>query len=217
MRPQRPPSPPAWARASAPRPPAAPARCSATPPGGSTPLRAASLQKIRPSRRSSRLAIGPDTFRRGVGSLASLRESGDAVNIETILRESKVIAVLGAHRDATRHAFKVPQYLYERGYRIIPVNPMQAGERLWGEVVRARLDEIEEPVDVVDVFRRSEAVAEHLDEIRAMKTTPKVVWLQLGVRNEAVASALSAEGITVIQDRCMLAEHRDLNIEEHRP
>lgn len=135
------------------------------------------------------------------------------MNIETILRESKVVAVLGAHRDESRHAFKVPQYLYERGYRIIPVNPRQAGETLWGEVVRARLDDIEEAVDVVDVFRRSEAVAGHLDEIRAMKAQPKVVWLQLGVRNDEVAKSLSADGITVVQDRCMLAEHRDLETE----
>ena len=128
--------------------------------------------------------------------------------IPRILRDSHVVAVLGAHSDPARPAFYVPDYLHERGYRVIPVNPSLVGQTLWGEPVRASLDDITEPVDVVDVFRRSALVAGHLPELRRLK--PKVVWMQTGVRDDAVAEALQAEGIEVVQDRCMLAEHRRL-------
>ncbi len=129
--------------------------------------------------------------------------------IERILRESQKIAVLGAHRDKSRHAYRVPQYFHEQGYHIFPINPRQLGEVLWGEPVRARLDELKIPIDVVDIFRQAAALPAHLSEILAMKPLPKVVWMQLGVRNEEVARALEERGIEVIQDRCMLAEHRE--------
>ncbi|WP_457631455.1 CoA-binding protein [Oceanithermus sp.] len=127
-----------------------------------------------------------------------------------ILGSSYVVAVLGAHPDPQRAAHYVPAYLKERGYRVIPVNPAYAGSRLFGEVVRARLDEIEEPVDVVDVFRGADRLAEHLEEILAMNPPPAVVWLQKGIRDDAFAKELTDAGITVVQDRCMLAEHRRL-------
>lgn len=129
-----------------------------------------------------------------------------------ILETARVIAVLGAHTDPDRPAHYVPDDLHEAGYRIIPVNATLAGTTLWGEKTRATLAEIQEPIDVVDIFRRAEAIPDHLDDILAMQPLPKHVWLQLGIRNDAVAEKLRAQGIDVIQDRCMLADRRRLGI-----
>jgi predicted CoA-binding protein len=127
-----------------------------------------------------------------------------------VLESSRVVAVLGAHSERRRPAFYVPDYLHDQGYRIIPVNPTLAGLRLWDEVFRETLAEIDEPVDIVDVFRRSTWLPQHLDDILAMTPLPKVVWLQEGVRNDAFANALVEAGMDVVQDKCTLAEHKTL-------
>lgn len=132
----------------------------------------------------------------------------DPSKARAALERSRVVAVLGAHTDPQRPAHYVPEYLSHHGYRILPVNPRFAGLILWGEPVRARLDELGEPVDIVDVFRRAEDLPGHIEEILAMKPPPKLVWMQLGIRNDAVAAVLQAAGIEVIQDRCTLADHR---------
>lgn len=128
------------------------------------------------------------------------------------LQSARTVAVLGAHSDPGRAAHYVPAYLAQNGYRIIPVNPAKAGETLFGERVRETLAEIGERVDVVDVFRRSELVAGHLDDILAMDPPPRLVWLQKGIRDDATAAKLRAADIEVIQDRCMLADHRRLGL-----
>lgn len=128
--------------------------------------------------------------------------------IAEILRTTRTVAVLGAHHEAQRPAFYVPEYLREVGYRVLPVNGTLVGHALWGQTVRASLTELTEAVDVVDVFRRAESLPGHLDEILAMRPLPRVVWFQAGIRNDDVARALEASGITVVQDRCMLADHR---------
>jgi len=116
--------------------------------------------------------------------------------------------VLGAHADPARPAHYVPAYLAEAGFRVLPVNPRFAGQVLFGERVRAGLSEITEPVDVLDVFRRGEALDGELE--RVLGLGPRVVWFQLGVKNDRVAEALRQAGIVVVEDRCMLAEHRRL-------
>ncbi len=128
--------------------------------------------------------------------------------IAEILRTTRTVAVLGAHHEAQRPAFYVPEYLREVGYRVLPVNGTLVGHALWGQTVRASLTELTEAVDVVDVFRRAESLPGHLDEILAMRPLPRVVWFQAGIRNDDVARALEAAGITVVQDRCMLADRR---------
>jgi len=133
-------------------------------------------------------------------------------DVRRVLETSRVVAVLGASPTAGRAAHYVPAYLASQGYRIIPVNPVHAGKSLFGERVRAGLGEVCEAVDIVDVFRRSDAVPGHLEEILAMEPRPRLVWLQLGIRHDATAEALSAEGIDVIQDRCTLADHRRMGI-----
>lgn len=124
------------------------------------------------------------------------------------LEYSRTVAVLGVSDKRHKAAFYVPDYLHDVGYRVLPVNATRVGQRMWGETVVARLDELREPVDMVDVFRRGPLVAEHVQEILNMKPLPKVVWLQLGIRNDEATSALVAAGIDVVQDRCTLADHR---------
>ncbi len=132
--------------------------------------------------------------------------------LREILTGSPTIAVLGIHHEPEKAAFYVPEYLHDEGYRIIGVNPQFVGQEIFGEKVRATLAEIKEPVDLVDVFRRSELVGEHVEDILAMKPRPKVVWMQLGVKNDDAAKVLEAAGITVIQNRCTLADHQRLNL-----
>lgn len=131
-------------------------------------------------------------------------------DIVDVLQHSKVVAVVGFHPDTTRPAHYVPEYLYRRGYKIIPVNATLAGRQtsFFGHKVCTTLAEITEPVDIVEVFRRSDKVMEHLQDILDMHHKPKTVWLQLGIRNDKFAQKLIENGIQVIQDRCMLADHR---------
>ena len=138
--------------------------------------------------------------------------------IREILTASPTIAVLGIHHEPEKAAFYVPEYLHDEGYKIYGVNPRLVGEALFGEPVRATLAELEQPIDLVDVFRRSEAIGDHVEDILAMKPRPKVVWLQLGIKNEDAAHILEAAGITVIQNRCTLADHQRLGLgAPHRP
>lgn len=129
-----------------------------------------------------------------------------------ILMQSRTVAVLGAHHDASRAACYVPEYLHTMGYRVIAVNPAYVGETWWGQPVRATLAEIGEPVDVVDIFRRPELLPDHLADIVAMRPLPRWVWLQLGIRNDEFAEALRAAGIGVVQSRCTLADHRNFGL-----
>ena len=132
--------------------------------------------------------------------------------IREVLTRSRVIAVLGAHDQPSRPAFYVPDYLHQQGYRILPVNPGLVGKSLWGQPVRASLAELDEPVDIVDVFRRPELLPGHIDDILAMKPLPRVVWLQLGIRNDAFARTIAAAGIDVVQNRCTLADHQRMGM-----
>lgn len=130
--------------------------------------------------------------------------------IRRILQNNRVFAILGAHPEPHRAAHYVPEYLRAQGYTVLPVNPTKVGQRLWEQPVKGSLAELDQPVDLVDVFRPGHALAEHVDDILAMDPLPRVVWFQLGIRNDAVAAQLEAEGITVVQDRCTLADHRRL-------
>lgn len=129
-------------------------------------------------------------------------------DVVRVLKDSRVVAVLGAHPSTFRPAYYVPEYLKSQGYEILPVNATKAGEPLFDHTIAASLADLKRPVDVVDVFRRADQLQGHLGEILAMDPRPKLVWLQLGIRNDAFAKALTDEGIDVIQDRCMLADHK---------
>jgi len=134
----------------------------------------------------------------------------DDARLRTILTTSPTVAVLGIRDDPAAPGFYVPEYLHDMGYRVLGVNPRLAGATLFGEPVRASLAEISEPIDLVDVFRRADQLGMHVTELIAAR--PRVVWFQLGIRNDAVADQLTAAGLEVIQDRCTLADHRRLRL-----
>lgn len=131
-------------------------------------------------------------------------------DVKRVLKESKTVAVLGAHTNESKAAYYVPRYLDASGYDVYPVNPVFAGQTLFGKKVAQNLAALDVKIDVVDVFRRSEALGEHLEDILAMTPHPKVVWFQLGIKNDPIAKRLSEAGVDVIQDRCMLADHQHL-------
>lgn len=136
----------------------------------------------------------------------------DPTTIRDRLACARRIAVLGAHPDPARPAFYVPDYLCRQGYEIYPVNPVGAGETLWGHRVVAQLSDLPAPVDLIDVFRRAEALPAHVDDILAAAEPGTLVWFQLGIRNDEVANRLCEAGLDVVQNRCTLADHRAWNI-----
>jgi len=129
--------------------------------------------------------------------------------IRQVVRRSKRIAVLGIKTEekADQAAFYVPEYLVGAGVEVIPV-PVYYPDRteILGRKVYRRLQDIPGDIDLVDVFRRPADIDQHLDDIIAKR--PKAVWFQLGIRNDAVADRLAAAGIDVVQDRCLLVEHK---------
>jgi len=134
----------------------------------------------------------------------------DDAGLTAIFREAKTVAVVGAKDDPAEPAHYVPAYLHARGYRILPVNPKLTGRRLHDVATVARVADLPEPVDVIEVFRRPEYLAGHAAEILALPWRPRAVWFQLGIRNDSAAEALARAGIRVVQDRCMMPEHRRL-------
>lgn len=134
----------------------------------------------------------------------------DDLGLTAILHEAKTVAVLGAKANPAEAAHYVPAYLAKHGYRICPVNPRLAGQRLHDAPTVGRLEALSEGPDVIEIFRRPEYLLGHADEILALPWRPKAVWFQLGIRNDAAAEKLARAGIRVVQDRCMMPEHRRL-------
>jgi uncharacterized protein len=122
------------------------------------------------------------------------------------LGKVKIIAVVGASPNDARPSFGVMQLLISRGYELTPVNPGQAGKEILGRTVSAALADLPGPVDMIDVFRASDAIPALADEILALPWKPKLVWLQLGIRNDEAAAKLEAAGISVIMNRCPAIE-----------
>ncbi len=108
--------------------------------------------------------------------------------IREILDNCRVIAMVGASANTVRPSYFVLKYMLEKGYRVIPVNPGQAGKEILGQLVYASLAEIPEPIDMVDIFRASEAATGIVDEALALTPRPAVIWMQLGVRNDEAAT-----------------------------
>ncbi len=126
--------------------------------------------------------------------------------LRRILTETKTIAVVGCSRDPSKEAHKVPSYLQAQGYRIIPVNP--SADRILGEKAVGSLADIPGSYDLVEIFRPSVDVPPVVEE--ALGGPAKVLWMQLGIRNEEAAKKAEAAGRTVVQDRCMRTEHQRL-------
>jgi hypothetical protein len=130
----------------------------------------------------------------------------DDAAMAALLRGVRSIAVVGWSPNPDRPSHRVALYLAARGYRVIPVNPGVAGQAALGTTVRARLADIGEPVDMVDIFRRSEEAGAMVDEALAVLPGLRAVWMQLGVVHEPAAAAARARGLTVVMDRCPAIE-----------
>jgi predicted CoA-binding protein len=135
------------------------------------------------------------------------------IYIRGILNGVKTIAMVGVSPRTNRPSYFAFKYLLERGYRMIPVNPGQAGGELLGQKVYARLADIPEPVDMVDVFRASEHALGVVQEAIAMQPRPKVIWMQLGVRYDEGARLAEANGMKVVMNRCPKIEYGRLSSE----
>ena len=120
--------------------------------------------------------------------------------IRRILRDTNVIAMVGASTNWNRPSYFAMKYLQVKGFRIIPVNPRAAGEELLGETVYANLKDIPEPIEMVDIFQRADRVPEVVDE--AIEIGAKIIWMQLTVRHDEAGKKAEAAGLTVIMDRC---------------
>lgn len=123
-------------------------------------------------------------------------------NPVALLERVRSIAIVGASPKAARPAHQVQAFLQQRGYDVYPINPGQAGGEILGRPVHARLADLPQPVDMVDVFRNAAQVPKLMDEILALPWRPKVVWMQLGIVNEEAAQRARAAGIAVIMNRC---------------
>ena len=129
--------------------------------------------------------------------------------IRKILREVKTIAMVGSSANWVRPSYYAMKYLQKKGFRIIPVNPKAVGTEILGETAYATLADIPDAIDMVQIFRNSEAAGPITDE--AIAIHPKIVWMQLGVRNAAAAERAEAADITVIMDRCPKIEYGRLS------
>lgn len=130
--------------------------------------------------------------------------------IRRILQRTKSIAIVGVSLNSLRPSYFVARYLNLKEFKIIPVNPGQAGQTLFGQTVVASLSDISEPVDMVDIFRRSDAVGPIVDEAMAQFPDLQTIWMQIGVENPEAAAKAAAAGIDVVQDRCPKIEYQRL-------
>lgn len=126
--------------------------------------------------------------------------------IPDLLRSAKTIAVVGLSSNRKRPSYSVSEYMQRAGYRIVPVNPKET--EVLGERAYASLEAVPERIDIVDVFRRSEFVAEIVEA--AIRVGARAVWMQEGVSDDAAAERARAAGLAVVMDRCILKEHRKM-------
>lgn len=132
----------------------------------------------------------------------------DIQTLRRILAENRVVAVVGLSADWYRPSYFAAKYLQEHGYRVIPVNPRYAGKKVLGETCYASLREVPDKIDIVDVFRRSADVPPVAED--AIAIGAKVLWQQIGVKNEAAAETARAAGLDTVMDRCVKIEHARL-------
>ena len=127
----------------------------------------------------------------------------------SVLKDAKTVAMVGASANWNRPSFFAMKYMQQKGFRVIPVNPGVARQEILGETVMASLDEIDEPIDMVDIFRNSEAAGPITDE--AIKAGAKIIWMQLGVQNDDAAKRAEDAGLRVVMNRCPKIEYARLH------
>lgn len=128
------------------------------------------------------------------------------VEIKEILSQNKTVAVIGMSKNPEKEAYSIPQYLKNKGYKVIPVNP--SADEILGEKAYKKLGDVPGPIDIVDVFRPSEDVPNYVDDVISKK--PNVFWLQLGIENTTAEEKVASAGIKVVFNKCMMAEHKRL-------
>ena len=131
--------------------------------------------------------------------------------IRDILQSVKTVALVGASNNAVRPSYFVMKYMLDKGYEVIPVNPGLAGQEILGQKVYASLKDIPQPVDMVDIFRNAEAAGPITDEALSLTPRPKVIWMQLSVRNDEAAARAEAQGLQVVMNRCPKMEYGKLS------
>jgi predicted CoA-binding protein len=130
--------------------------------------------------------------------------------LRDLLKRVKTVAIVGVSMNPVRPSYFVARYLSLKGYTVIPVNPGAAGKMLFGQPVVASLSDITVPVDMVDIFRRSDVVGPIVDEALEVFPNLDVIWMQIGVENAQAAEKAEARGVTVIQNRCPKIEYQRL-------
>ena len=133
--------------------------------------------------------------------------------IRGILNTVKTIAMVGASAKDNRPSYFAFKYLMERGYNMIPINPGLAGKQLLGKTIYARLSEVPEPIDMIDIFRAAKYAIPVVQEALTLKVKPRVIWMQLTVRNDEAAALAEANGMKVVMDRCPKIEYGRLSSE----
>ena len=158
---------------------------------------------------TSRIEIGSNSIGCAMYTSPTMNHDRyDDLYLRRILRETRTIAMVGASANWNRPSYFAMKYLLDRGYKVIPVNPAAVGQEIMGQKVHASLDDLPVKADMVDIFRNSEAAGPITDE--AIKHGAKVVWMQLGVVNEAAAQRAEAAGLKVVMNRCPKIEHSRL-------
>ena len=130
--------------------------------------------------------------------------------LKNILMSTKTIAMVGLSMNENRPSYFVGRYLHRRGYKIIPINAGHEGKYFFGQLVKSSIEEIDEPVDMVDIFRKPEAVPQIVDDCLAKLKDLKTIWMQIGIAHEDAARKARQAGLNVIENRCPKIEHQRL-------
>ena len=156
-----------------------------------------------------RLSKNESPFGKEIRDRTVNHDNYDDKYIKNILNEVKTVAMVGASAHWNRPSYFAMKYLQNKGFRVVPVNPGVAGQSILGETAVAQLNEIEEPIDMVDIFRNSKAAEEITNEAIIVGAT--VVWMQLGVRNDKAAKHAEGAGLRVVMNRCPKIEYARLS------
>jgi len=135
------------------------------------------------------------------------RENATTEEIKAILLAAKTIAVVGISADESKDSFMVAEYMQKHGYKIIPINPKYS--EILGEKCYPDLKSVQESIDIVNIFRKPDAIAQIADE--AIEINAKTIWMQLGLANNAAAEKARQKGLTVVMNKCLKIEHRNIN------
>ena len=159
----------------------------------------------------SEAGAGSETARPPVVSPPGFHDHYTDDYIRSILSGVKTVAMVGGTDNNVRPSYFVLRYLLGKGYRVIPIHPGLAGKEILGQRVYARLADVPEPIDMVDIFRRQDAISGVVDEALALNPKPKVIWMQLALRDDAAAARAEAAGVQVVMNRCVKIEYGRLS------